>query len=295
MPPTKPSGVQLASADAAAGAGHPDQLAGGRAWSAANMTPIAERTTSNDASSYGRFSASASAKLDVQVLGLGAAAGDVEQLGHVVDAGRPRPTGGRRRGRRGRCRSRRRAPASPGIDADVVDEVLGHRDGQGGDLVVVAAAPDLLLLVAELGEVRGAGRGAVVVVMVMVVPFVVPSGDSCAPATDVGGRGDVLEPESGPPHRLGDQVDRVGLVEQEARLVLGDEERLQVAHRPALRVRSAPARSATRDVLLRDGVVALCDVELDEVLGHGSTVLARDGVPKLRMTRGNGDPGNNPS
>ena len=97
-------------------------------------------------------------ELDVEVLGRGPAAGDLEQLRHVVDAGRHRgPTGSGEGDVAGAGRDVEDVLA--GCDAGVLDEVLGDRDGQRGDLVVVAAAPDLLLLVAELGVVGGGGDG----------------------------------------------------------------------------------------------------------------------------------------
>ena len=60
MPPTKPVGVELARAMRPPGLVTRTSSAAAPAWSAANMTPIAETTTSNDASGNGSSSAGAS-------------------------------------------------------------------------------------------------------------------------------------------------------------------------------------------------------------------------------------------
>ena len=91
-------------------------------------------------------------ELDVEVLGRGAATGDLEQLGDVVDAGGHRGAAGGGQGDVAGAGGDVEDPRA-GHHADVVDEVLGDRHGDGRDLVVVTAAPDLLLLVAELGVV----------------------------------------------------------------------------------------------------------------------------------------------
>ena len=71
-----------------------------------------------------------------------------------------------------------------------------------------------------------------------------------------------------------------------------EDERRSVSYREFDQLANRFGHWARGRNLKRGDVVALCDVELDEVLGHDSTVLDRAGVPKLRMTRGN-DPGNN--
>src|SRR4029079_13905649 len=157
--------------------------------------------------------------------------------------------------------------ALAGHHADVVDEVLRDRHGQGGDLVVVAAAPDLLLLVAERGvggELGGDGHGGALRVSGS-------RGRGCDGGG--GGRRDVLVPQPGAVHGLGDQVDRGSVEEQEARLVLGDEDRPQAADRPTLTGQLGACLLRALGVPQGDVLVALRHVELDEVLSHGSTVL----------------------
>jgi hypothetical protein len=96
-------------------------------------------------------------ELDGELLGRRPAARDVEQLGYVVHAVGAGGPAGRRQGDVPGAGGDVEHPG-PGEDAEVVDEVLGHRDCDGGDLVVVTAAPDALLLVAELGVVGGDGH-----------------------------------------------------------------------------------------------------------------------------------------
>lgn len=99
-----------------------------------------------------------------------------------------------------------------------------------------------------------------------------------------GGRGDVLVPESGSAHRLLDRLRRGRLVEQEARLVLGDEDRAQTTHQPALLGQFGSSLLYLLGVLPGEVMVALGDVELDEVLSHASTVPPDLVAPKLRNT-----------
>ena len=220
-------------------------------------------------------------ELDDEVLGHGPAAGDLEQLLHVVDAGRDRGPAGSGEGDVAGA-GRDVEDVLAGCDAGMLDEVLGNRHGQGGDLVVVAAAPHLLLLVAKLGVVGGGGDGHGGAFRWSASR----EGRGCAGVGCRDRRGDVLVPETGLAHRLGDQVGRVGLDEQEARVVLGDEDRPDTPHQPTRVGQLVSGELRASGVLPRGVVVALCDVELDEVLSHASTFGPGRGSPKLRMTRG---------
>ena len=93
-------------------------------------------------------------------------------------------------------------------------------------------------------------------------------------------------PETGAAHRLGDEVGRVGLAEQEARVVLGNEDRPDTPQQPTRAGQLGSGELRPSGVLPRGVVVALCDVELDEVLSHASTVGPGGGSPKLRRTPG---------
>ena len=82
-----------------------------------------------------------------------------------------------------------------------------------------------------------------------------------------------------------DQAGRRGLVQQEARLVPGDEDRAHATHQPPLAGQLVARLLCAVGVPLCREVVALCDVQLDEVLSHGSTVLAG-----IRVRRNYGGP-----
>ncbi len=118
---------------------------------------MADRTRSKDPSPWGSALGVGLGEVDREVLRLRAPPGDVEQGGHVVDAGGGRPPAGRREGDVPGA-GRDVEDAGAGCDADVLDEVLGHRHREGGDAVVVTAAPHLLLLVAQLGHLWGRGH-----------------------------------------------------------------------------------------------------------------------------------------
>jgi hypothetical protein len=86
---------------------------------------------------------------------------DVEQLGHVVDSGRPGThPGGSDRGMAGAGGDVEHVLS--GRDPRARHQGLVHRHGQRGDPVVVPRTPHLLLLGAQLGEhlgVVGLGSG----------------------------------------------------------------------------------------------------------------------------------------
>ena len=281
IPPTKPSGVQLASAIRPPGRVDADELPGSLGVVGAEHHADRGQHDVERLVAVRQGLGVGLGELDDEVLGHGPAAGDLEQLRHVVDAGRDRgPTGSGEGDVAGAGRDVEDVLA--GCDAGVLDEVLGHRHGQRGDLVVVAAAPDLLLLVAELGVVGGGGDGHGGAFRWSASR----EGRGCAGVGCGDRRGDVLVPESGMAHRLGDQVGRVGLDEQEARVVLGDEDRPDAPHQPTRAGQLGSGELRASGVLPRGVVVALCDVELDEVLSHASTVGPGRGSPKLRRTRG---------
>ena len=160
--PMKPSAVQLATPMRPPGRQTRTSSAAARSWSAVNMTPIAETTKSNDSSSNGSASASATSKSMLQVLGRGAAPGGLDELLDVVDAGDVAEGAGGLDGDvagPGRDVQDRAAGTQP----DAVAQPLGERDGDPGDLAVVAVAPDLVLLGLELLEgadgLGGVGHG----------------------------------------------------------------------------------------------------------------------------------------
>ena len=96
--PIMPSGVQLSSPIVPPGRQTRTSSSATSWWWGANIAPIDDMTTSNDSSSNGRFSASASTHSSVDALGLGAAAAGLEQLGRQVAGGDVR-AGLRRRDR----------------------------------------------------------------------------------------------------------------------------------------------------------------------------------------------------
>ena len=82
-----PSGVQLSSPIVPPGRHTRTSSSAASWWWGANITPIDDMTTSNDSSSNGRCSASASTQSSVEPFGLGAAAAGLEQLGRQVAGG----------------------------------------------------------------------------------------------------------------------------------------------------------------------------------------------------------------
>ena len=122
----KPSGVQLADAETTSRRHTRTSSAAAREWSALNITPMADSTRSKDPSPMGQRLGVGLGEVDREVLRLRAPTGDVEQGGHVVDAGGGRPPAGRREGDVPGA-GRDVEDAGAGCDADVLDEVLGHR------------------------------------------------------------------------------------------------------------------------------------------------------------------------
>ena len=82
-----PSGVQLSSPIVPPGRQTRTSSSAAAWWWGANIAPIDDMTTSNDSSSKGRFSASASTHSSSTPVGLGARAAGLEQLGRQVAGG----------------------------------------------------------------------------------------------------------------------------------------------------------------------------------------------------------------
>ena len=120
--PMKPSGVQLSTPMVPPGRQTRTSSSAACWWCGANITPMAEITTSNSASSYGSASASAVCQVSSQALGGGRGPADVEQLGGQIGGGHLGPAAGGREGR------------GPGAGGDVEDPLSGlHVDGLDED------------------------------------------------------------------------------------------------------------------------------------------------------------------
>ena len=154
----KPVGVQLATAIRPPGRATRTSSDAARAWSAVNITPMAETTTSNDASGKGRSSASPTTKSTSSTSAVARRRAMSTQLGHVVDARGARTAA---RGSEGGVTGAGGHVEDPLARPDVGpgDQRLGDRDRDGGDAVVVAAAPDPLLGGLELLQRSGDGSG----------------------------------------------------------------------------------------------------------------------------------------
>ena len=101
------------------------------AWSGAKIRPMAEETTSNDASSTGSASASPTSKRISAFLG-GEPSRGLDQIRREVDAGHVRSGAGGQR-RQGARAGADVEPAEPGPHAERADEVLVHRRELGRD------------------------------------------------------------------------------------------------------------------------------------------------------------------
>ena len=146
---------------------------------------------------------------------------------------------------------------------------LGHGLDQGGDRVEVAARPHRLLALLDRLEI---GRDRFCRAHVVLLRFVVGV---------AGGREHALERDRRPVGRLVDRLGRLRLDEEEAGLVLRDEDRPDEPDRPSLRRQRGGGTAGTPGLAVGAVGAGSGDVQLDEELGHAGDGRARRIAAKL--------------